>query len=246
MALKSKLSKSEFDELPDVLKEHYKESNGSYLLDSDEATELRRAKERADEEKRQEKERADRLQRERDEQENERRRLEEETARKKGDVTAIENSWKTKVEEAERKGEEAANGLREQLRNILVGEKATLLAAEISTAPSLILPHIKARLVAELDGDAAITRVLDKEGKPSSLSMEDLKKEFIANPEYAAIIKGSNANGGGAGGGGAGGGAGSKKFTEMSEPERVALYKQSPEEYRRIAKEAGVNIVGVA
>ena len=72
------------------------------------------------------------------------------------------------------------------------------MAAEISTSPSLLLPHIKARLQADLDGDAPATKVLDRDGKPSAMTVADLSKEFVDNKDFAAIIRATKASGGGA------------------------------------------------
>lgn len=234
MALKSKLTKAEFDALPDVLKEHYKASGDSYLLDSDDAAELRRAKEREVEQTRLEKERADRLQAELDAEKEAKRVAAEEAAKKAKDIPAIEASWASKVEAAKAEAQRAVDALKTKLNNLLVKSKAEALANKISTAPSLLAPVIAARLQAETDGDEAKTRVLDATGKVSAMTLEDLEKEIVANAEYAAIIRGTNANGGGAGSGGSGGGAG-KAFKDMSEAERVALYRSNPTEFKRLA-----------
>lgn len=243
MALKSKLTKTEFDALPDALKEHYKQDGDNYLLESDEAAELRAAKDREKEEARKQKERADTLQREKDEIERQAREAEAEKARKNKDVEALEASWKADKEAAilaERKNTEKRE---QQLRVLLEENEAVKIAAEISTSPKLILPHIRERLRAELDGEKPITRVLDAEGKPSSKTLDDLRQEFVDNKEFASIIKGSNASGGGANGnGGSGSGATSKSFKDMSEPERVALHRDNPTRYRELARESGIVI----
>lgn len=247
MRLKTKINKEEFDALSDPLKELYKEQNGSYLLDTDEAEELRTANARAREERDEAKRKADEikarldaLEAERAEEAERRRQEEQENARKNKDVDAIEASWQAKLDEAKRKSEEAEARLRDQLQTLLVDNKAADLAAEISTAPKLILPHIKARLKAELDGGEVKTRVLDADGKPSALTLDDLKQEFLANDEYAAIIKSSKASGGGASNGNGGGGASGKSFNDLSEAERVALHRQNPEKFRQMAEEAGI------
>ena len=55
--------------------------------------------------------------------------------------------------------------------------------------------------------------------------------DMLSN-KYPRLVKGSGASGGGATGG-ASGGAG-KTFAQMSEKERVELYKRDPETYRRL------------
>jgi hypothetical protein len=75
------------------------------------------------------------------------------------------------------------------------------MANEISVAPDLLLPHIKSRLTTELVDGEYVTRVLDREGKPSAHSIEELQKDVMQDKRYSAIIKGSKASGGGASGG---------------------------------------------
>lgn len=241
MALKSKVTKAEFDALPEALKEHYKEVGDHYLLDSDDAEELRKAKEREAEERKREKERADAAEKAQREAEERERVAKEEAAKKKGDIAALELSWKEKSEKAVADEKTKREATEAQLRMLLVDNVAISIANEISTSPKLIIPHLKARMAAELTGDKPITRVLDADGKPSALSLDDLKKEFVANADFAAIIKGSNANGGGAGGNGSGGGAPSgKKIKDMTEAERTAMARSNPEGYRAMCKAEGI------
>lgn len=79
----------------------------------------------------------------------------------------------------------------------LVDNAALALATKISTSPSLLLPHIRSRLVTDMTGDEPVTKVLGADGKPSDLTIEKLGEEFVANKDFAAIIKASNGSGGG-------------------------------------------------
>lgn len=242
MALKSKITKAEFDALHDILKPEYKVSGDHYLLDSDEANELRAAKDRETEARRAEKERADRLQAEKDAAEEEARTAKLDKAKKDKDVEGLEASWNDKLTAAVAAEKVKTEKRENQLRKLLVDNQAISLANELSVSPKLILPHIRERLAAELDGDTPITRILDADGKPSAKTIADLKAEFIDNPDFKTIIKGSNANGGGAGGGNSGGGADGKKFSDLSETERVALHRENPTRYNEMAKAAGHNL----
>ena len=240
--LKTKITKEEHEKLPDALKEHYSENNGSFLLQADEAEALRRAKERSDTEAAEAKAERDRLKAEKEESDRAKAAAEEDAAKKKGDVAALEASWKTKEETsvaAERKRTETREA---QLKQLLVKDAARALANEISTAPDLILPHIEARLSADLSGDTPLTRVLDSAGKPSAQSVKDLGDEFVANTKFAAIIKGTGGSGGGAGGNNGGGAPGAKKISEMSEAERVAFAKTNPTGFKEQANREGVSI----
>lgn len=79
----------------------------------------------------------------------------------------------------------------------LIDGVANELAGKISTAPKLLAPHIKARLVADMSGDEPVTKVL-KDGKPSDMTIDQLREEVVANPDFKAILIGSKASGGGA------------------------------------------------
>lgn len=151
----------------------------------------------------------------------------------KDDVEALERSYKEKLEKTANEYESRINEAEGSLRNMLVDNVATKLANEISTVPDLMSGAISARLTTEIVDGKATTRVLDQNGNLSALTVDDLKKEFIANEKFSSIIVGSNASGSGATGSGNGSGA-SKKFSEMSESERVNLFKDSPEDYRKL------------
>ncbi len=226
MALKSRLTKAEFDALPDAMKEHYKESNGSYLLDSDDANELRRAKDAAAEEARIAKEDAAKLRREKDEADEAARLAREEAARKKGDTAALEASWQEKLTAAEAKHAAIVAELNGQIDNITVKAEARRIAGEISTTPDLLEDVISKRLRREVVDGVPTVRTLDANGQPSAKTLAELQEELIANPRYAAIMIGSKANGGGASTSTPAGGGAPKKISDMNETERVAHYNK--------------------
>lgn len=130
--------------------------------------------------------------------------FEGEDARKTGDIATLEKSWEKKLTDQAAEYQAKVDRLSEHTTRTLVDNVAQSLASKISTAPALILPHIKARLQADFDGDEPKTRVLDGNGQPSALTIDDLAHEFIENKDFAAIITGSKASGGaGVSGGGA-------------------------------------------
>lgn len=240
MALKSKLTKAEFDALPDALKEHYKESNGSYLLDSDDAAELRRAKEAAAEEANAAKAEAARLRKEKEDADEEARKAREEAARKKGDVTALEASWQEKLTAVETKHANEIADLNNQIDELTVRAEARRIAAEISTVPELVEDAIAKRLRREVVDGKPTVRTLDATGQPSAKTLGELQEEFVANPKYAAIMIGSMGSGGGASQSTpAGGGAPTKKINEMTETERVTHFNKvgAAEFERQVAAE---------
>lgn len=131
----------------------------------------------------------------------------------KGQVEALEKSYKDKLALAEKKGADEAARLTGALKTHLVDGEALKLATEISTVPSLLSRVITDRLTVEIGTDGvATTRVIDAKGQPSALTISDLKKEILSMPEYKAILKAGNASGGGApANGGSGGGASGQK-----------------------------------
>lgn len=237
--LKQRIDKTAFDLLPDVMKAEYKANPtnaAEYVLDAEDAREALAARDR-------EKARGDALQAQIDTINGDlatARAAAEAAAveanKKKGDIPALEASWQKKLDDAKVAADAAVEKLKGQLKQLLVHNKAIEIANQISTVPDLLVSTIEARLSAEIDGDTPITRVLDAAGKPSAISLDDLSKEFVANPRYASIIKANDASGGGAGGGGTGGGApGGKKFSDMTEAERVTLNRNDPAAYRRLS-----------
>lgn len=197
MALKKKLTKNAYDNADEAVKLLYKESNGSYVLDlegddDNDVDELRRAKDR-------ETQAARDLRKQLKEAQEQLAELNGNDARKRGDVEALEKSWKEKLERREQELSQTLAKKDGFIKQMLVQDRAEALATKISNAPALMRRVIQERLLVELDGDEPQLRVLDKDGKPSAMTLADLEKEMVANPEYAPIVIGSKATGGGAG-----------------------------------------------
>lgn len=236
MALKRKITKAEFDALSDDLKAEYKQDGDNYVLDVEDA-----GFDALKEEKRKEKERADALQAQldkdkaaKDAADEKARKEAEKAAKAAGDTEALDKSWKEKYDRDMAAKDEDNKKNRRALESIFITKVAQDMANEISTVPDLLVDKIKARLTVETAGDMPITRVVDAQGQPSALSLDDLKKEFLDNPAYKAIIKASNANGGGAGGGDAGPGGAGKKLSEMTATEEAKFANENPDEYARM------------
>lgn len=234
--MKYRIDQTAFDALSEDMKALYKkQDDGSYQLQvegMEDTGALKRAKDH---------EKAKRQEAETKARDLEARVAELEAAsddknKQKGDVDALNKSWEAKLAKREKELNDKVAARDQQLTGLLVDNEALALATEISTSPSLILPHIRQRFkVEEVDGKLTV-RILDKDGQVSASTQKDLKEEFVANPDFAAIIVGSRASGSGAQGGQRGGGA--KAFHEMTEAEKVALYKQSPERYETLKKQS--------
>lgn len=246
MALKAVLQN--LDGVPESLRGEYKEQDGKFYLDIEGLDDhhgvgaLKRAKDYEKENARKAKEKFDSLN-----SELETARTELEDLRKngipKGDVDRLEASYKDKYAKKELELNDKIAKLNGALEKHLLDGQATKLATELAAKPEyveLLLPHIRSRMKLEAgEGDEQVVRVLDKDGKPSALNMDDLKKELLGNKSFAAILTGSKASGGGAGGGNGGGASNrfNKKFGELNEAERTAWYREDPEGFNAAAAE---------
>lgn len=217
MKLKRKISQSELEQLTKELQELYTKVGDEFVLDLDDTafetlkSEKASLKKELDDYKAQEEERI------RKAEERAKKKAQEEYEKAKGDkdVEAIEKSWTDKYSKLETE----FNGLQEKHNNYvtksLVENAVSAMANEISTHPSLISPHIRSRLGADLTGDTPKLVVLDENGQRSALTIDELKKSFVDNKEFSAIIKATSANGG------AKAGASSPSGTPTSETKRL-------------------------
>ncbi len=130
-------------------------------------------------------------------------------AQKSGDVEAINTSWQTKYDT----DLAAAHGERDDAMKMLRVEKVHSKAVELATtlavsgSADVLLPHIESRLSMEIKDGRAVAVVMDKQGKPSALTVEELGKEIADNSAFAPLIEASKAAGGGANGNQRGGAA---------------------------------------
>jgi len=154
----------------------------------------------------------------------------EEAAKKSGDVDALEKSWREKMKNETSARDNLLEEYKGMLKKMTVGASAQKLAAELAipgSAPAL-LPHISKRLSVEVIDGNPLVRVLDTNGAPSALSLEDLKKEISTVPAFAPLLVGSRATGTGeVGKGGSTGGAtiGRVAFDGMGAAEKMKFIK---------------------
>lgn len=195
--LKRKLDKAVWEKLSDEMKPLYKEKDGAYILDlesaaseDDDTGELRRANDRLKQDLKDAKKAL-----------KDKEALEEEgdvlDAKKKGDIEKLEKSWQGKVD-AVTKEKDAVIEKQSTFIKTTMLDSAAKDVSSIATSPAILMPHVKSRLTVDLDGDVPTIRVLDKDGKPSAASLDELKKEFVANKDFSTIIVGSKASGGAA------------------------------------------------
>jgi hypothetical protein len=199
MAVKRKLSKAEYEALSEEKREFYienKDRRGEYILDMDPDfnKELTTT--------------LDALKAEKEELETKLADLgkELETAKsskqpKDGSVSkedfeayksSAEKKYKTDVEKLT--GDIAKKDA--AIKKHLVDGVANSMAAKLSSSPRLLIPHIKSRLDVDMTGDEPKTVILDKDGRPSAFTIEDLEQEFVADKDFSSILIGSRAQGG--------------------------------------------------
>ena len=196
--MKRKITKKQYEDLPEELQKSYKEVGDNYVLQLDDVDvdDLEDRVEKMDsklaellDEKKKEKQK---------------REAAEEEARtaklkKDGDVEALEQSWQEKLDRAVAEKDSEIEGLQAGLVNLTSGAEAIRLATALALPGSadVLKPHIEGRLKTEfVDGKPKLV-ILDKDGKPSAMTAEDLETEFRGNETFSKIIKGSEAGGAG-------------------------------------------------
>lgn len=164
----------------------------------------------------------------------EKKRLAEEAARKNGDLEAIENSWREKLNNTEQELKSKYDSAQKRIHELTVGRTAQELAGKLAKphAQRLLAKEINERLTLDENGSV---RVLDAQGKPSALTIAELETELRNDVTYQDIILINNSSGGGATGGGFGGGA-TKKPSEYTAEERVELLNTNPALFKQLFK----------
>jgi len=112
----------------------------------------------------------------------------------------------------------------------LAGELAVGNPANAKILSQLLSRNFKAEIV---DGKAR-TVVLDDEGQPTVLNVQEFKKKGVDSGEFKSLITANNSSGGGAAGAVKGGGAtgGEKKIADMNATEQAQFANKNPEKYR--------------
>lgn len=165
--------------------------------------------------------------------------LENDKSRGKGgpDVEALEASYKKQIAELKAASEAAEGKLKASISTLTVGQATAKLASELFKVPSAMEHHVARRLTAEIDEDGkVVTRVLDKDGAVSAMTLDDLAKELRQVKEWEPFL---TAKGGSGTGGQRGPGGQSEQYTRdtarnMPEAERARLLKEDPEQFKRL------------
>lgn len=155
-----------------------------------------------------------------------------EAAKKGNDTEALDKSWQEKFDAREVELKKELDELSGTLVKLTSGQTATKIAAEIAVQGSadVLLPHLERRLRTEFRDGSPVTVVLDKDGKPSAMSVDELKAEFQNSAAFAPLIVGTKANGAGRTGGNESSGAGvnevsRSEFDRMNQAQRANFAK---------------------
>ena len=155
-----------------------------------------------------------------------------EAAKKGNDTEALDKSWQEKFNAREVELKKELDELSGTLVKLTSGQTATKIAAEIAVQGSadVLLPHLERRLRTEFREGSPVTVVLDKDGKPSAMTVDELKAEFQNSAAFAPLIVGTKANGAGRTGGNESSGAGvnevsRSEFDRMNQAQRANFAK---------------------
>lgn len=233
MALKSIIDKATFEKLPEPVQAEYKADGDNYVLDISgledhpQAGALKRAKDRVQQERDELKESLKTAESKKDTEVkalNDKIKELESNGDHGAEIDKLRKDYEKKIEKLETDYKAKADKAEGNVRDLLVKDVARTRATEWSRTPSLLTPQIESRLTVEYDADGKPqTRILDKEGNVSAMSMDDLKAEIYANKEYEPILIGSRADGGSAPGerGGNNGGS-APNGGESNDPEKLS------------------------
>lgn len=252
MKLKRKISPEAFEALSEHMQALYTQSGDDYVLNVEDdggnsndntsseeiAAELERlrAKLGIEREHRKNAERErDRLRQEEQERERENLKQKDDAARNAGDIEALDKSWKARLEAREAELTSEIEKHQSAMQRLLVDNVAQGIASRLADPDSqeLLIPFITKRLKVEFEGEEPKTRVVDVEGKPSALSIQDLEKEIAGDKRFARVIIAGKGSGGGGRGNQDMGGAPDKKPSEMSEQELIDWQKRDPAGFRK-------------
>lgn len=187
MALRLSITKSAYDKLPEALQNEYFADGDGFKLDVPDlpdTTALKSAKDREVKARNEANARA--------------RAAEEKAAELEATLETTKADFDKQLKSTLGEKEEALNKANGFLQKTLVDSVAKDVANEISTVPAIMSTFIASRLSVDMTGDSPSTVILDANGKPSKMTMDELKAEFTANKDYTPIIKGNPASGGGA------------------------------------------------
>lgn len=216
------------DGVDESVKTLYTEKDGKFRLEVDGLPDVDGLKKKVDELLSEKKTAAQKAKDAQEELEREKRKK----AMESGDTETLRKSYDEKIALLKTDSETKLTQLESQIATLTAGADAVKLAGSLAiktkgsdgkeySTMDVLLPHIKSRLSIETQNGMPKTVVLDREGKPSALTLDDLQKEFQNDPRFAPLILGSAANGAGHQGNGGGGGSGDVDLMKLKPVERM-------------------------
>ena len=243
--LKLKLTKEEFDQLDESKQSLYGESDNGYALQVD-GVEDTGALKRAKDHEKQLRQEAEKQRKELESQlavmESKIADIEHDKLKGSGDIDAIMESAKQakldadkRIADMESEFKQKEQALVERNRESFLGAKVSELAAELAKDghSDVIIPHLRSKLSVIEDNGQDKLVVLGSDGKPSHLTLDDFKTEFMSNAAFAPVLRGSQASGSGATGSNEGGGT-AKQFNDYTSAELVELRRSNPQAYDQL------------
>lgn len=137
-------------------------------------------------------------------------------ARKDGDFEAMDKSWGEKYAKLEADNKTTNDTNAAAINKLTAGATVKDISAAMALKGSegIFEQIISNRVGVEMRDGNAIVQILDKSGKPSAATIDDFKKELLADAALKPLLAGSQGSGGGAAN--QNGGAGSSKTVNLS------------------------------
>ena len=232
-----KLRVASLDDVPEAFHGEYAQDGDGYVLQTEgdhpgiEA--MRRARDNEKESHKATKQRIKELETEMDN-------MRTQLATSTGNSDNVHKSWEKKFNDKCAEYDGIINGLNGSLSNLTVGQAAKQVA-DIFLSPRLGEREARARLTTEMVDGVPTVRVLDKDGKPGAMSLDDLIKEFRADKDLAPSLKGTSGSGGGNPPPGPGGKHKATRPEDMGDAERAELLKTDPAKFHELFPRKGRN-----
>lgn len=151
-------------------------------------------------------------------------------AKLENDVDTLTRGHEDSLSELSNSHKKELSAINSQLRKSTVGAEATRIAAEITLPDQVsIMTAIIARgLTMKTEDGNVSTIVVDSLGVPTGQSLDDYKKSFVTDAQYAPLLTGSKATGSGASGTGnrSGASGNSTNRSKMSFQDKNAYLKE--------------------
>lgn len=226
----SELTKEQYEELPDFMKENYVEDGDGFShkgllkvkqtaneLDSKSKEAQRKLDEMQAEEAAKIKEAEDRAY---------------EKAKAEGNTEEIETRLTQKLEDAERRHQESEKQFQERMKKLADKQREAIsakLASELAVKGGEKAYEMLVSRYIEVDPETDEVTYLDGDGRATSLNSAEFKAELKKKSVLLALTKADiSTNGGGNANGSNSGGRATKKPSEMNSQERIEFKQRDP------------------